>query len=260
MHDVGETTHGACDHRQALLHRVEQNATDTLAIRGQNEHIERRKVIAHVLHKAREGDIREPRSGGLQHPLVFATPHQDELQFRVRALEFARYLNDELLTLLRVVERADVPHEELARKSATDGVRLRRVHDKPRAAAMDDAYADGGIVRAHDVGDLGRDRDHVRGPGVRSMREPVAADRVVDAPRDDVRRAADQRTQIRPVHAAAFVHVQQRDASGRPRHRYGAAGDFANLDARVSDALHERAASPRDQRLPHAAAREPPDQ
>ncbi len=42
VYDFGYATDSARDDRQALLHRVEQYAADTLFIGWQNEHIERR--------------------------------------------------------------------------------------------------------------------------------------------------------------------------------------------------------------------------
>ena len=70
-----------------------------------------------------------------------------------------------------------------------------------------------------------------------------------------------QRAQVRAVDAAALVHVQERR---RPRvaraTRQRAAADFAHLDARRRERARERRAAPRDEHLPHAAARETADQ
>ncbi len=125
---------------------------------------------------------------------------------------------------------------------------------------MDHAHGDRGVVSAHDFGDLRSDGGHGCGTAVCAMREPMAAERIVDAARNDVWSAAAQRTQICAVYAAALVEVQQRDTTGCQRHRQRATADFPNLYVETADALRERAVAPCDQHLPHAAALKTLDQ
>src|SRR5690606_37420918 len=92
------------------------------------------------------------------------------------------------------------------------------------------------------------------------MRETVLAYRVVDPPRQDVRRARHQRPEVGAVDAAPLVHVHDVDASGRGRDTERIARYEPDLDAGVAEAVRERSATARDETLADAAPGEPADQ
>ena len=152
------------------------------------------------------------------------------------------------------------PTTNLPRELAADRSALAASTGKPAAAAVHDAHRDRGVVGANDFRHLRRDGRDARRAAIRLVREPMLANRIVDAPRDHVRRARQQRAQERRVDAAAFVDVDQRRIARRARHRQEAAADLANLDVEVAQARGKRRPAPRDQRLLHVAAREPANQ
>ena len=76
------------------------------------------------------------------------------------------------------------PTTSLPGSSRADHARSRRVDRQPAAAAVHDAHWDRGIVGADDLRDLRRDgRDACRA-AIRLVREPMLANRIVDAARD----------------------------------------------------------------------------
>ena len=94
------------------------------AIRRQDEDVERREVIADVVDEARKRDVRQPGRCRLQHRLVVAAADEHEVHVGMRAFELTRRGDDELLALLVVVERPDVPDEQLARECARGSPRF----------------------------------------------------------------------------------------------------------------------------------------
>src|SRR5262245_11234433 len=104
----------------------------------------------------------------------------------MRSFDHARNGDNVFLSLLVVVEGSHVADYELPRILVPDRLRAALVDGQSAARAMDDGDANAGVVTAHDIGYLRRDRGNVRRPQVRFVRKPVLTDRIVHAARDDV--------------------------------------------------------------------------
>ena len=148
------------------------------------------RIIADVVDEARERHVREPCRRRFQHRLVVAAADEHEVHVGMRALELARRCNDVLLAFLVVVERADVADDQLARVAPRESRRFVRASTvSPLLPLCTTRTVIDGVVGADDIRDLRRDGGDTRGAAIGLVREPMIADRVVDAPRDHIRRA-----------------------------------------------------------------------
>src|SRR5690606_9755586 len=123
------------------------------------------------------------------------------------------------------------------------------VDPEPAAARVDDVDLEPGIEVPDDVGDLPRDGDDARRTAVCTIRETMTADRIVDPPRDDVRRAAEEPAQVRGVDAPPLVHVHEIDAAKGRGDAERVSRDEPQLDGKPLHALRERLAPARDEHL-----------
>jgi hypothetical protein len=167
------------------------------------------KIVADVLDETCEGQVIEPGCRVFEHCLVAAAADEHEVKLGMGEAELACDGDDELLTLLAVIESADVTDDDATREAPPDGARSSFVDRQAAGRAVNDPRANASIVPAHDVGDLCGNRDDEFRATIRAMREPVMLDGIVDAPRRDIGRARNQRAHIRAVNAASLVHVHE---------------------------------------------------